>query len=155
MAAADGAWDSSVEQVETIVDTDGWRPGRHTLYVRGQDGDGNWGATSALFVTLLETPNEAPVPLFSHRCQELSCQFDGSASYAQDGDIAIHAWDLGDGATASGATITHRYVAAGVYSVTLTVTDDDGDRDSLTQDVTVRAIEGIYLPYVASGRATR
>jgi hypothetical protein len=155
MAAADGAWDSSVEQAEAIVDTTGWHLGRHTLYVRGQDADGNWGATSAIYLTLLERPNQAPVAAFIHQCQELSCQLDGSASYDRDGRIATHAWDLGDGSTSSGATTTHGYAATGLYSVTLTVTDDDGASASLTQDVTVSATARIYLPYVVSGTDAR
>jgi PKD repeat protein len=50
--------------------------------------------------------------------------FDGSGSSDPDGDNLSYAWDFGDGGNASGATASHTYAAAGVYLVTLTVTDD-------------------------------
>jgi hypothetical protein len=52
MFAADGVFDSAVEAVTATVATTGLAPGRHTLFVRGRDAAGNWGAFSAAFVTL-------------------------------------------------------------------------------------------------------
>jgi acetyl esterase/lipase len=51
---------------------------------------------------------------------------DGGASADSDGAIVSYSWDFGDGNTAIGATANHTYAAAGVYTVTLTVADDDG-----------------------------
>jgi hypothetical protein len=56
--------------------------------------------------------------------------FDGSGSSDEDGTILSHEWDFGDGGVASGATPTHSYGYTGVYQVTLTVTDDDGQESS-------------------------
>jgi hypothetical protein len=53
MAAMDGAFDEEVEDVVAIVDTDGLSVGRHTVYVRGRDADGNWGAIAAIFVSVM------------------------------------------------------------------------------------------------------
>ena len=51
--------------------------------------------------------------------------FDGSASCAPAGrTIAAYAWDFGDGTTGSGVEVTHTYATPGVYTVELTVTDD-------------------------------
>ena len=50
--------------------------------------------------------------------------FDGSASSDPDGDNLSYDWDFGDTGNATGATPSHTYAAAGVYLVTLTVTDD-------------------------------
>ena len=60
------------------------------------------------------------------------------------------AWALGDGATATGTlTPTHAYTAPGVYTVALTVTDDDGGVGTDTLAVTVEAGEFLlYLPVV-------
>jgi len=52
--------------------------------------------------------------------------FDGSGSSDPDGSIVSYVWDFGDGTTGSGETTTHDYTAAGTYTVTLTVMDDDG-----------------------------
>ena len=50
--------------------------------------------------------------------------FDGTGSNDPDGGALTYAWSFGDGTTGSGATPTHTYGAAGVYTVVLTVTDD-------------------------------
>jgi PKD repeat protein len=63
--------------------------------------------------------------------------FDGSASYDVDGLIAGYAWTFGDGTTASGASVSHAYAAAGTYTVTLTVTDNLGATGGKTLTVTV------------------
>ncbi len=52
--------------------------------------------------------------------------FDGSASSDADGSIVTYAWHFGDGATGAGNKPSHTYAAAGVYAVTLMVTDNDG-----------------------------
>lgn len=57
--------------------------------------------------------------------------FDGSASYDSDGgSIVTYAWDFGDGGAAEGAVLAHPYAVAGTYTVTLTVTDDEGQTNS-------------------------
>jgi chitodextrinase len=54
-----------------------------------------------------------------------------------DGSIASYDWDLGDGTTASGRTATTTYDAEDEYTVSLTVTDDDGGTDTATRTITV------------------
>lgn len=51
--------------------------------------------------------------------------FDASGSQSAN-PIVSYAWQLGDGATGEGVTITHAYLAPGSYTVTLAVTDDRG-----------------------------
>lgn len=51
LAATDGSFNQTVESVYGEIDTTGLADGRHTLYVRGQDAAGNWGAVSAIFFT--------------------------------------------------------------------------------------------------------
>jgi PKD repeat protein len=65
--------------------------------------------------------------------------FDGSGSRDSDGTIASYRWDFNDGTTATGATASHAYAAAGSYQVKLTVTDDDGTTGSTSKTVTVTA----------------
>jgi len=55
-----------------------------------------------------------------------SISFDASGSSDSDGTITSYAWDFGDGTTATGATTAHAYSTPGSYTVTLTVTDNDG-----------------------------
>jgi carboxypeptidase T len=60
LAAVDGAFNQKTEAVEATIDTNGLSLGRHTIFVRGQDANGNWGAISAVFVYILE-PGVSPV----------------------------------------------------------------------------------------------
>ena len=56
-------------------------------------------------------------------------------------DPSAHSWDFnGDGqfGDAVGATVTHRFAAAGTVSVGLQVTDADGESTTVTRDVTVQ-----------------
>ncbi len=83
--------------------------------------------------------NVAPVAAFTTVSTDLSISADGSGSTDPDGTVASHSWDFGDGSTATGATATHRYAAAGSYTVTLTVTDNSGAVNSVTKTITVTA----------------
>ena len=47
-----------------------------------------------------------------------------------DGTIASRLWTFGDGGTSTLANPSHTYAAAGSYTATLTVTDDNGATDS-------------------------
>jgi PKD repeat protein len=63
--------------------------------------------------------------------------FYGSGSSAPGGTIVDYAWDFGDGATGSGGKPEHIYVADGTYTVTLTVTEDQGASSTCTTTVSV------------------
>ncbi|HWR27168.1 MAG TPA: PKD domain-containing protein [Candidatus Thermoplasmatota archaeon] len=52
--------------------------------------------------------------------------FDGSLSYDPDGNITTWLWDFDDNTKVNGMTVYHSFSEAGIYSVTLTVTDNDG-----------------------------
>ncbi|MCD9028947.1 pre-peptidase C-terminal domain-containing protein [Luteimonas sp. BDR2-5] len=55
----------------------------------------------------------------------------------EDGDIVAHAWNFGDGTTSTEASPVKTYDAAGVYQVSLTVTDDDDRTSTSTQTIEV------------------
>jgi PKD repeat protein len=81
--------------------------------------------------------NAPPVASSTFACNGLTCNFGGSGSSDPDGTITSYAWTFGDGMTASGPTVSHTYVAAGTYIVTLTVTDNGGATGTQGQNVTV------------------
>ncbi len=83
--------------------------------------------------------NTSPTASFTFSCTDLDCAFDGSGSVDPGGSIVGWDWDFGEpSATGSGQTPDHTYAAGGNYTVTLTVTDNEGaiDEDSQTIAVT-------------------
>jgi len=85
--------------------------------------------------------NEVPVAdaggLYSGE-EGVAIDFDGSGSSDSDGTIESYAWVFGDGGTAAVESPSYTYTAAGEYTVTLTVTDDEGatDDDETTATIT-------------------
>ncbi len=73
------------------------------------------------------TGNRPPVAQFTSDVTSgnapLTVQFDASASSDPDGDNLAYSWNFGDGTTATGINISHLFEQAGVYQVTLTVSD--------------------------------
>ncbi|MFH1726751.1 MAG: LamG-like jellyroll fold domain-containing protein, partial [Elusimicrobiota bacterium] len=69
----------------------------------------------------------------------IAVAFDGSASADPDGEIVSFDWDFGDGAAGAGPAASHVYPSAGIFAVTLTVSDDDGATGTDTAIVTVRS----------------
>ncbi len=53
--------------------------------------------------------------------------FDGSGCFDHEGDIISCEWEFGDGNNESGMITTNTYDSIGVYTVTLIVTDNDGN----------------------------
>ncbi|MFC8193301.1 PKD domain-containing protein [Cellulomonas sp. NPDC057328] len=86
-------------------------------------------------------PNTAPVAALdaSTARKSLVARVDGSRSTDADGAVTAWAWSFGDGTKATGRTAEHTYAAAGTYTVSLTVTDDEGATATTTRPVTVTA----------------
>ncbi len=66
-----------------------------------------------------------------------SLNFSSAGSSDPDGTIVSYAWNFGDGFTATGASVSHTYAAPGVFTATLTVTDDCGATRQDTARTTV------------------
>jgi hypothetical protein len=83
------------------------------------------------------TPSVAPAASFtSTPSVGLSVSFTSTATDA-DGYIAQHEWSFGDGESGWGPKVSHIYPAAGSYTVTLTVTDNNGNKSVYADTVTV------------------
>ena len=88
-------------------------------------------------VTGLPTARFTATP--THGNSPLTVQFDASLSRDLNGSIELYSWDFGDGSTGSGEVLTHTFIAAATsnFTVTLTVTDNDGATGTTTAVITV------------------
>ncbi len=86
------------------------------------------GLTDSYSTTVTVSPplKLPPVANFTYAASGLTVTFNASSSYDPDGSIVSYAWDFGDGANTTGEVVSHTYSRPGNYTVTLTVTDDDG-----------------------------
>lgn len=71
-------------------------------------------------------------------CNDLMCTFT-DRSVDRDGSIVTRFWEFGDGETSTDTNPTHLYERGGVYTIQLTVTDNDGASNSHSAEITVVA----------------
>ncbi|MFK8023816.1 MAG: PKD domain-containing protein, partial [Ilumatobacter sp.] len=108
--AADGSYDVSL----TVTDDDA--------------------ATGTVTQTVtVERGNDDPVAEAVISCDRLECTYDASGSTDTDGTVDVYAWTFGDGGTSDQAVGVYTYAAGGEYTISLTVTDDDGATNTVTQ----------------------
>lgn len=69
--------------------------------------------------------NQPPTANFTSSCNALACSFTSTSTDA-DGSIAGYSWNFGDGATSTAQNPSHTYAAGGTFTVTLSVTDNQG-----------------------------
>ena len=81
------------------------------------------------------TAQSSSQPLTSSKCNEFT--FDGTGSFDQEGGPLSYEWNLGDGTVVNEPTTVHTYEKAGLYTVTLTIKDEEGLSSRSQQKVLV------------------
>jgi PKD repeat protein len=119
-------------------------PGAFNVTLTVRD-DGGLSSTTTKSVTV--ESSAAPVADFSFSPSKptpnQTVTFNASASTAASGrTIVSYTWDMGNGQTRSGVSVTTSYATAGTFNVTLTVRDDAGRTGTTSKGVTVEGTAG-------------
>ena len=88
-------------------------------------------------ITGLAASNDGPTP--AGASTQLAATVSGGSGIS-------YTWDLGDGASANGATVTHTYPGAGPYTATVTATNGISIQQAET---VVLVVERVFLPLVS------
>jgi len=99
--------------------------------------------------------NSAPIAVISvaktSGYAPLNLVFDGSQSSARDGNVTDYSWDFGDGTSTLGSQANHTYTSFGLFTVTLTVTDNNGASSSASVQIKSHAqVAGYYTGSIFS-----
>lgn len=86
---------------------------------------------------ILSAPRASKDPVFAG--QSVTCSV---AASDPDGDPLLFVWNFGDGTGGTGATTSHVYAAAGTYTVTVLVFDNQGGVATAQSSVTVNVAPG-------------
>ncbi|ODS72837.1 MAG: hypothetical protein ABS46_20705 [Cytophagaceae bacterium SCN 52-12] len=127
--------------------------GAFTVKLTVTDDDGD--RAEATREITVSTSNLAPVAAFSLEVPGQSTELfaivmENTAisfkdlSEDKDGSIAGWSWDMGDGTTSTSRNLEHTYATGGTYTVSLTVTDDEGETNTLSKKVYVPKIKWSY-----------
>jgi PKD repeat protein len=147
----DGSTDSTTTDSTTYTYTSA---DTYTVTVQVTDDAGETAQCTQDITISEEAENQAPtadcsaLPTSAEVLENV--YFDGTASTDSDGTIDYYAWDFGyldpsgNSMGVGGPTLSETvfgYGEAGTYTVTLTVTDNDGATDSCTQDIVISEAE--------------
>ena len=104
------------------------------------DNQGATGTSTKSIAVTAPPSNVAPTAAFEVNCNALTCRF-SNRSTDTDGSVVAYRWTFG-GSTTTTATApnpSRTYPAAGTYTVSLRVTDDDGATNTRSQAIAVTA----------------
>ena len=138
-----------------------------SLAIAGDAPDKNTQTTTPIQTdtTTTQTTNKLPIASAGADLEAKvgdAIHFDGTKSADEDGNIVTYKWDFGDGTSSNDAEPLHQYATAGVYKVTLTVTDDKGGTGQDVLYVTIKetqsqspikGVPGFELPALLGGSA--
>ena len=78
-------------------------------------------------------------------------RFSSAGSSDPDGSIVSYDWNFGDSNAGTGPEPTHTYQSEGTFTVSLTVTDDDGATDTASTTATINPADGNTPPSADAG----
>lgn len=125
-------------------------PGNYSIHLTVTDPAGDSSSAQKTITVTEEQPVDTP-PVAAFTVSESAPQAEqalvfNAATSTTGGSPLSYQWNFGDGQTGTGVTATHRYTGAGTYNATLTVTNQSGLTDSISQTITVTETSGNDAP---------
>ncbi|WP_235565284.1 PKD domain-containing protein [Lysobacter sp. Root494] len=115
--------------------------GTYTVTLTVTDDEGATDSVSRSVTVSSPAANTPPTASFGYWVRGRQVVFK-NYSTDSDGTLVTHAWDFGDGTSSTSATPSHTYATLGLWTVRLTVTDDDGAQRSVTRNVPTLNLTG-------------
>jgi PKD repeat protein len=137
----DGSYDDATGVTPSVSKAD---DGSYTIGLRVSDGNGGSDTTTGT----VNVENRPPSASFSF--SPSGPEVGGSVSFVDgsndpDGSISSYSWSFGDGSSSSLENPSHSFSSIGDYTVELTVTDDDGESDSFSDNVSVSGVNASFV----------
>ncbi len=145
-------WDFGGDEVlDAGVDPAYWfdNPGTYTVTLVVTDNDGLTAETSQTIAVGTQPPVAGYT--FEPAAPTVGEEVTFTSTSTDDGTIVGYLWNFGDGATADTQNATHTYGAAGSYTVTLTVEDNEGNTAAAVGTVPVYGVMQYTLTVTYAG----
>ncbi|MDJ0631870.1 MAG: DUF4347 domain-containing protein [Xenococcaceae cyanobacterium MO_188.B29] len=89
LESVDGELDSSVEELTATIDTSELEVGRHTVFIESQDANGNFGVPTAVFIDVIDFPEDAVIIDGSDEAETLIGTEAQEVIYGREGDDTV------------------------------------------------------------------
>lgn len=136
---ADGG--SSGTGSSLVFDASGYDgPDTEEISLRATDDEGEETTTTTSVGIRNVAPVIAAAPSTEPQLEGDEVSFSLDFSDVEAGDSHVVSWEFGDGSTGTGATVSHAWADNDRYTVSVTVTDDDGAGDLISFSQTIRNV---------------
>ena len=148
LSGASLVWSSDKDgQIGTggSVSSSGLSVNSHTITLTATDSGGaSDAATVSITIEAATTANVAPSVSITSPADGVSYTEGESISFTadvsdSDGSVSSTVWDFGDSSSSLVSSTSHSYDSAGTYTVTLTVTDDEGSSSQGSVSITINS----------------
>lgn len=134
--AGEGNWSEEAQPDPVVYKT----AGEYTVTLTAWGADGNRATVKKIIKVLAD--NVLPTADFTYAPMMVNVNDKVTftdRSTDPDGEIASREWVFPDGSTSTAESPSYTFTSAGMFRMTLTVTDDRGGESSITKSVNVRA----------------
>ena len=126
-----------------------FNPGQYTVKLVVQNSSGKDSVIKTKYITVFAQPKVSFSASDTIGCFPLAVQFT-NGSTPGTGTTCTYLWDFGDGTSSTLVNPSHIYTSAGVFNVSLKVTDSTGCTKTLTKTNHIKVAEGVKAAFTNS-----